>query len=359
MNHDLLVTKAALLYLALMFPTQERQQLLDAILHGSVAHQEMLQEPTTVEVLARNGRNFVEGFMAALDTDDALPDEAVLLLLDLLLDDRTSTMGRLERCRLLATLQMLCEACQRAFGTRLLADLLQRAYSLYRVVAGRPDPELFAPGQTAFGAYITADCLDEQDFCLPDRPTPTEMTAPARQKLPKFWKTPEGNEERLLRAFYEQLTRPGTAYLFAPEDCPVENFLALFENVPGYELREPLPFNARLSLEYWGVFLSAIYPGRKGYVLNDGTHLKRSSANGQEPSISALAMRLVRDQNGTASNSPSTFDKGSGNSALGRDERARVADLFTEMLRRAYDATRSGSQSHELLKKLYPKKTSQ
>lgn len=350
MKQERLTAKAALIYFALMMPDPQRGELIRRLIDEKqlpeLAAEGLSQY--TIELLATNGRNFVDGFRASLEygDDDSIEAETVLLLLDQLLNDRNNSLSRVTRAQLLATLLTLCDALQQAYGNRELSLQLDKAFGLYRLVSdGLPAISFEPSSQTHYGSYIEADCLKKCD----DYSEATEQDEAAAEqasasKLPKFWKGFDGVEKNLLKSLYGQLCEG--QQLFTAEQCSEDNFLAMFECVPGYEHQQPRPFSACSSLDYWGVFLSVIYKGNKGFVLKDGSKVKRSSG---EVSISSLACGLILDQNGKRAKAK-TFDRGSGNK-LSAGLSQELAKQFEKMWQKAQENNRNAKAMNMKLKK--------
>lgn len=350
MKQERLTAKAALIYFALMMPDPQRGELIRRLIDEKqlpeLAAEGLSQY--TIELLASNGRNFVDGFKASLEygEDDTIAAETVLMLLDLLLDDRSNSLSRVTRAQLFATLLTLCDALQQAYGNHELSQQLDKAFGLYRLVSeGLPSLSFEPSGQTHYGSYIKADCLKKCDDYseVSDLEEETTIQASA-SKLPQFWKGFDGVEKNLLKSLYRQLC--DGQLLFTAEQCSEDNFLALFEGVTGYEHQAPRPFCACSSLDYWGVFLSVIYKGNKGFALKDGSKVKRSSG---EVSISSLASDVIFDQNGKRAKAK-TFDRGSGNK-LSADLSQELARQFEEMWKNAQDTNRNAKALNMNLKK--------
>lgn len=338
--------KASLLFYSLLLPQPHRQQLQQSLLQGIPETDSLLEGISEIPLssLVLNARNFIDGFAAMLPNSN-IDDVCVLRIIDQLLNPQ-SCIETILRAQLFASLQTLCSAYFHGFGDWSLAQLIQNGYSAYRCIAPIPSHDFRQEAPSVFGSLITIDCLkDSCDFTETEDSLPMqETTSMPLHKLPQFWKGYKGREEILIKAFYQQLLSADIP-LFDPCLCNVERFLSLFEGIPEYANEAPIPVNAAASLEYWGVFLSAIYSGKSGFLMLDGTRIRRSPGNTDELSISGIAMQLIRDQNGNASHSASSFDKGSGN-YLDKEARADYDRRCKQALQNALELARSGKESH-------------
>lgn len=345
MNDERIIANAALLYYLLLLPKEVRQSVVEQHWQQKIflAEQDLL----SVEAVSENVKAFIDGNIEFLqnapDPWDATED-TLLRIIDVLFNDQRECPSRVERARLLATLQTLGTICIDKYGCNLFSQRFQEALSCYGQIAAVPSVKFQLSGKPAWGSYVRFDSFLEPAFLDMTDEEDSDTTAAEggerqMQKLPKFWKDIRGRDVNLLREFYRLLQKDNDCPLFLSTEessCSEENFLALFEGIPGYEDKHPQPFRSRASLAYWGIFLSAIYDDCTNIYLGNGKEINRSasdSKNADEVSVSSIACALIWPKKGKPSTSPSTFDKGSG--TLSKKQSSEFETLVCDCYKRA------------------------
>lgn len=363
MNDERIIANAALLYYALLLPKQSRHIVIDQQLKQKFSFGEYDQ--LTVESVSENGKLFIDGNIEFLKNDpdpwDASED-TLLSIIDMLFNDQNDCLNRVERARLLATLQTIGTVCMDKYGCNLFTQRFQEAFSCYGQITPMPNVKFQLSGKPAWGSYVQLDSFQELNILSTREEDDSDGALSTfegidqkLQKLPKFWKDIQGRDNRLMREFYRLLQKDKDCPLFLSTDdssCSEENFLALFEGIPGYEDKSPLPFRSRASLAYWGIFLSAIYDDCTNIYLANGKEINRSatdSKNSDELSVSSIATTLIWPKKGKPSTSPSTFDKGSG--TLSKKQSADFEKLVCDCYQEARRITLPPSEIRKQIKK--------
>lgn len=363
MNDERIIANAALLYYALLLPKQSRHIVIDQQLQQKFPFEEYDQ--LTVESVSENVKSFIDGNIEFLQNDPDSWDAStntLLRIIDMLFNDHDNSLGRIERARLLATLQTIGTICKDKYGCNLFCLRFEEAFSCYRQVATVPNVLFQTSGKTAWGSYVQIECFQDPDFpdwdeddSSDDNPFTNGAADQQLQKLPKFWKDIKGRDIRLLQEFYRLLQKDGDCPLFTSNDessCSEENFLSLFEGVPGYKDRYPQPFRSRAALAYWGVFLSAIYDECANIYLANGKEINRSASDSKNPddiSVSSIAAALIWPKKGKPSTKPSTLDKGSG--TLSKKQSSDFEQLVHNCYREARQIVLPASEIRKQIKK--------
>lgn len=347
MNDERIIANAALLYYLLLLPKEARQMVVGHHSQQKIFLEE--QDQLTIELVSENVKAFIDGNIEFLQNDpdpwDATED-TLLRIIDMLFNDHNECLNRVERARLLATLQTIGTICKDKYSCNLFSERLQDAFSCYGQVAVVPNVRFRLSEKPAWGSFVQLESFLEPEFLDTNEEEDLDGKIVVAgdqelhlQKLPKFWRDIQGRDVRLLREFYRLLQKDNDCKLFLSSDessCSEENFLALFEKVPGYEDTYPQPFRARASLAYWGIFLSVIYDDCTNICLKNGKEINRSSSDNKdqdEISVSSIACALIWPKNGKPSTSPSTYDKGSG--TLSKKQSLEFEKLVSECYKEA------------------------
>lgn len=387
-----LQVKAAIIYLSLMFPESARHRLLSLLLPEEKVKEMSSFDDSFEEYLRANVKTTIENYtesewLSEQPNGDQMSDSVVFTFLDTLFNNK-SEVDLVVRSRILASTRTLCAAYRMAYGNNELGLTLQQAYDVLSLVAGTQPIDFTTGDNFYYGSYIGIDCLSSEELiqeqidftsgdsifygnynskdCLSsgdliqqqDEQSPLEEDVLCR-KLPRFSYMIEGQEKEYLEALYFLLSDKDhlgkdRKCLFTREACPLDNFLAMFEGVVGYEDKKPHYFCATSSIDFWAVFFSTIYSGRQGFILLDGkgTKLSRGAKRNKDGlSISEFAQSIIRDHDGKKISSPSTFDRGSGGGKTLIDSSACTEweQKYKKILQEARNKIMPPSKIHEKL----------